>query len=45
MRVAIYLRLSAEDQGRQGYSLPEQRRGCREKAAAMGADEVVEFVD
>jgi len=45
MRVAIYLRLRAEDQGRQGYSLNEQRNSCREKAAAMGADHIVEFVD
>lgn len=45
MRAAVYLRVSTEDQARRGYSLPDQRAACREKAAALGADDVQEFAD
>ncbi|MFO7171628.1 MAG: recombinase family protein [Bacillota bacterium] len=47
---AIYLRVSTGEQERKGYSIPEQRRACREKAEALaqaaGSQLVVhEFVD
>ncbi|TEB04794.1 DNA-invertase hin [Pelotomaculum schinkii] len=42
---AIYLRVSTEDQARHGYSLADQLSVCREKAFAMGADEILEFAD
>ena len=45
LRVATYLRVSTEDQAKRGYSLPDQRRSCREKAGAMGASHIMEFVD
>ncbi len=56
VRVAMYLRVSTADQGRRGFSIPEQRRACLEKAAALararaattggGAElETAEFVD
>lgn len=34
----IYLRVSTEDQAKEGYSLPEQRRLCLQKADALTAD-------
>lgn len=45
MLAAIYLRVSTEDQARHGYSLADQRTACQEKAYALGASEVREFVD
>lgn len=39
---AIYGRVSTEEQARSGYSLKEQLRTCREKAATS---EVIEYVD
>lgn len=45
MRTGIYLRVSTEDQAKHGYSLADQRAACREKALALGAEEVVEFAD
>lgn len=54
--IALYLRVSTEEQARKGYSLPEQREACRKRANAL-ADEhqraagipvslrLVEFVD
>lgn len=35
LTVAIYLRVSTQDQGKHGYSLPEQERACRQKAEAL----------
>lgn len=35
LTVAVYLRVSTVDQGRRGYSLPEQRKACMEKAKAL----------
>lgn len=54
--VALYLRVSTVDQGKRGFSIPEQRKACQEKANALvravqgGCDEPVgleayEFVD
>ena len=57
MRIAIYARVSTEEQARSGFSLGEQLRACRERAAALapeppprpgtgaGAPDVAEFVD
>lgn len=36
MNVAIYIRVSTEDQVEEGYSLPEQRRICEAYAATRG---------
>lgn len=44
-RVAIYIRVSTEEQVKHGYSLPEQRQACLEKAAAYNPEEIVEFAD
>jgi site-specific DNA recombinase len=46
----LYYRVSTEEQGKRGYSLPEQRRECRAKAEAMATQqgarlEVYEFED
>lgn len=46
----LYARVSTEDQGRAGYSLPEQLRACRAKAAELAAASnsavsIVEFQD
>lgn len=35
LSVAVYLRVSTQDQGKHGYSLPEQERACRQKAEAL----------
>ncbi|MGO4887317.1 recombinase family protein [Anaerobacillus sp. MEB173] len=40
--IGIYARVSTEEQARSGYSLKEQLRACREKAATS---EVIEYVD
>ncbi|MGB9920712.1 MAG: recombinase family protein [Moorellales bacterium] len=45
MRAGIYARVSTEEQARRGYSLADQRSVCRERALALGAEEVAEFVD
>jgi site-specific DNA recombinase len=37
MLIAIYLRVSTEDQARRGHSLPEQRQACLAKARELGA--------
>ena len=46
----IYLRVSTREQAEkggdtEGYSIPAQREACRRKATALGAEEIVEFVD
>lgn len=38
LTVVLYCRVSTEEQGRKGYSLPEQRRECRAKAEAVAAE-------
>jgi site-specific DNA recombinase len=54
--IVIYLRVSTEEQARKGYSLPEQREACRQKALQIAADhqkavgmdvapQIMEFVD
>lgn len=54
--VAIYVRVSTKDQGRRGYSVPEQLDACREMARRLAEEEqkrtgqpvelqIVEFVD
>lgn len=40
--IGIYARVSTEEQARSGYSLKEQLRACREKAAT---NEIIEYVD
>lgn len=45
MRAGIYLRVSTEDQARNGYSLAEQREACTQRARELGAEEILEFVD
>ncbi|WP_134686154.1 recombinase family protein [Brevibacillus migulae] len=40
--IGIYARVSTEEQARSGFSLQDQLRACREKAAT---DEVIEYVD
>lgn len=41
----ILARVSTEEQGRTGYSIPEQLRECRAKAQALGATTILEFKD
>jgi site-specific DNA recombinase len=54
--VALYLRVSTVDQGKRGFSIPEQRKACVEKAKALARSienesgepvslETYEFVD
>jgi len=43
--VAIYIRVSSEEQAEKGYSLAEQDRVCQEKAVAMGASNIVVYAD
>lgn len=38
MLIAIYLRVSTEEQARKGFSLPEQREACRQKALRIAAE-------
>lgn len=45
MRAAIYLRVSTEEQARNGFSLAAQREACREQARRLGAEEILEFAD
>lgn len=45
MKAAIYARVSTEEQAKHGYSLIDQRAACREKAVALGAKDIVEFID
>lgn len=53
---ALYVRVSTVDQGRRGFSIPEQRKACQEKAKALSRNaelacgepvslETYEFVD
>ena len=43
-RVALYIRVSTEEQAKSGYSLPEQLRTLSEYAARQGW-EVVEVIE
>ncbi|MEW6546555.1 MAG: recombinase family protein [Bacillota bacterium] len=45
MRVAVYLRVSTEEQAQRGYSLAEQEAACRRRAEELGATEVLIFSD
>lgn len=45
MRVAVYLRVSTEDQARHGFSLAEQQAACEARAREMGASEVRVYTD
>jgi site-specific DNA recombinase len=45
VKVAIYVRVSSEDQAQHGYSLDAQRAACRRRAVELGADEIVECAD
>jgi site-specific DNA recombinase len=41
--IVIYLRVSTQDQGRSGYSLPEQEISCRKKAEELARDWAVKL--
>jgi site-specific DNA recombinase len=48
--IVLYLRVSTEEQARRGYSLPEQREACRQRARLLAQElgqpaEIREFVD
>jgi site-specific DNA recombinase len=43
MKAAIYLRVSTDEQAKNGFSLDDQERQCRSRAAELGADEVAVF--
>lgn len=43
--MALYVRVSTEEQARSGYSIPEQRRTLREHANRAGFEVVEEIVD
>lgn len=43
--VAIYARVSTEDQAKKGYSIPEQLHECRRKAREISNDPIREYVD
>ncbi|MEG3067983.1 MAG: recombinase family protein [Syntrophaceticus schinkii] len=45
MRAAIYVRVSTEEQAVHGYSLAEQREACSQRAAELGAVEILLFAD
>lgn len=45
MRVAIYIRVSTEEQAVHGYSLAEQKEACRKRATELGAVEILQFAD
>lgn len=45
MRAAIYCRVSTREQAESGYSIPDQLRGCIEKAKELGATVIEEFID
>lgn len=45
MRAAIYIRVSTEEQAVRGYSLAEQKEACRQRAAELGAVEILQFAD
>ena len=45
MNVAIYARVSTEWQAEHGYSISTQLEACREKAKAIGATVVKEYID
>src|SRR5262245_48493862 len=44
-RVAIYARVSTDDQAHRGYSIPTQIEACRNYAREQGYDVVAEFSD
>jgi site-specific DNA recombinase len=44
-RVALYIRVSTEEQAKSGYSLPEQRRTLDEHTARQGWEAVEEIAD
>lgn len=41
----IYVRVSTEDQARNGFSLSEQREACAARAQELGAEQVLLFAD
>jgi site-specific DNA recombinase len=45
LRAAIYIRVSTEEQAVHGFSLAEQKKACSERAAELGAVEVIQFAD
>jgi site-specific DNA recombinase len=45
MRVAIYRRVSSEEQALHGFSLEAQREACINKAKEIGATSILEFAD
>lgn len=45
MRVAVYARVSTEDQAQHGYSINEQIQSGIQRANELGAIEIVKFID
>lgn len=45
MRVAIYIRVSTDEQALHGFSLASQREECIKKAREIGAISILEFAD
>ena len=45
MNVAIYARVSTQQQAEHGYSLETQVEACRKKALELGATSIKEYVD
>lgn len=45
MRVGIYIRVSTDEQAKEGFSIEAQRRILNAWAVVKGADDVVEYVD
>jgi site-specific DNA recombinase len=47
MKVAIYVRVSTEEQAEKGFSIQAQKEECSKKAIESGCDEssIIEFAD
>ena len=45
VRVAIYVRVSTQEQAEHGYSLGTQMEACRQKAHELGAVTIREYID
>ncbi|MCL6557565.1 MAG: recombinase family protein, partial [Firmicutes bacterium] len=45
MLAVVYIRVSTEDQAREGYSLEVQEERCRQRARDLGCDRVEVYSD
>lgn len=43
--IAVYIRVSTEDQAEKGFSIPEQLEQCRAKAKQLSDDPIKEYID